>query len=338
MERDIDLVIPMVFPQDPEWQREYRRRCGGSTAGDAAGTVGNVRWRSWGTEELLVKCCMKYMPWLRCIYILLAQESQARFLNGGYESHEATAGEAAGTVPEVRLVFHREFMPAEVLPCFSSPCIEMFLHRIPGLSERFIYANDDMFPLSPLEPDDFFYYRATNAADVVKGVAGAELFTLCSPLLPCQHIYELAYPKNPNIFQRKCMWQQNMVGRAFGQQYARTWLRNGHSFAAILKSSCEEVWRRYGKEIRRNLSSLKRTDRSANHYIYQLYQYFTGMYVDHDLKKQYVGDGVATDRLADIIRDPQAGIVCINDNEKEKDWKRRAEIVRREIEAKLDNS
>jgi hypothetical protein len=37
----------------------------------------------------------------------------------------------------------------------------MFLHRIPGLSERFIYGNDDMFPLSQLEPEDFF--RGRNA-------------------------------------------------------------------------------------------------------------------------------------------------------------------------------
>lgn len=308
MERFIDLVIPMVFPHDPEWQREYAR-----VLGCSAGTAANVRFRSWGTEEMLVRCCMKYLPWLRTIHILLAAPSQVQ------PWMETLAGEPRGTLPKVKIVFHREFVPPEVLPCFSSPCIEMFLHRIPELSEQFIYANDDMFPLSPLEPEDFFRSDGRDGA------------------VPCQHFSERAYPANPNIFQRKCMWQQNLVGSTFGRRYTRVWLKNGHGFAPILKSSCEEVWRLYGDEIRRNLSPLKRTDRSANHYIYQLYQLFSGRYVDHEPRGRYVGDGVATGSLAAIIRDPQAGIVCINDNEREGDWQRRAAIVRREIGTRLKN-
>lgn len=323
MERSIDLVIPMVFPQDPEWQREYQR-CNG-TAGDAAGTVAHVRYRSWGTEELLVMCCMKYMPWLRTIHILLAQESQVQPWMGRYngipESREGGIPASRNTgMPTVNLVFHRDFIPSEYLPCFSSPCIEMFLHRIPGLSERFIYGNDDMFPLSPLEPEDFF--RGRNAD--MEGRA-----------LPCQHFHEAPFPAKPNIFQRKCLWQQNMVGGAFGKRPTNTWLKNGHSFAALLKSSCEEVWRRHGDEIRQNLSPLKRTDRSANQYVYQLYQHYSGQYVDHAPRERYLGKNTPTSRLAAIIRDPHCGILCLNDNEKIDDWEQRAAVVRTEIGRKL---
>ena len=41
---DIDLVIPMVFPSDPVWQRDYERSHGGT----AFAAARNVRWRSWG--------------------------------------------------------------------------------------------------------------------------------------------------------------------------------------------------------------------------------------------------------------------------------------------------
>ncbi len=38
---------------------------------------------------------------------------------------------------------------------FSSPAIEAHLHRIPGLSKKFIYFNDDVFLGAPTKPEDF---------------------------------------------------------------------------------------------------------------------------------------------------------------------------------------
>lgn len=304
---DIDLVIPMVFPSDPVWQLEYRKYKGGDDATQI------VRFRSWGTEELLVRCCLKYMPWVRCIFLVLALPSQEP------EWMRILAAKPQGTGhPEVRVVFHREFMPEEYLPCFASPCFEMFLHRIPGLSEYFIYGNDDMFPLSPLEVSDFFRPAKPGGA-----------------LLPCQHITERAYPAKPNVFERKCLWQQNMIAKPFGKHFTKTYPDTGHVFSAILKSSCEEVWRRHGDEIAMHLSPLKRTDRSANNWIFQLYQQYAGLYVDHRPPGHYTDQNTKTERLAAIIADPQAGIVCINDNENIMDWEQRAAVVREAIEAKL---
>ena len=114
----IDLVIPMVFAQDPHWQSDYvRYHVGGSVR-----AMKHVRWRSWGTEELLVRCCLKYMPWLRCIHILLASETQVQ---DWMKEMVAAAQQQTGR-PSINLVFHREFIPEKYLPCFTSPCIEMF--------------------------------------------------------------------------------------------------------------------------------------------------------------------------------------------------------------------
>lgn len=297
MERDIDLVIPMVFPQDPEWRREYQRY----HSGDA--TL-SERFRSWGTEELLIKCCMRFMPWLRRIHILLAQESQVQEWMRLVSRNNVTT--------ELRIVFHKDFMPEKYLPCFASPCIEMFLKEIPELSEYFIYGNDDMFPLSPLEPEDFFREGK-----------------------PCQRITDRDYPISPNVFQRKCMYQQNMIGKPFGLHFTGTYTDTGHIFAAIRKSSCEEVWRRHGEEITKYLSPLARTDRSYNHYIYQLYQQFSGQFVEHRPPKHYVDQDTTTKQMTAVIGDPRAGIVCLNDNEKTYDWRTRAMVARREISEKL---
>ena len=58
--------------------------------------------------------------------------------------------------PNVRVVTHKDIFPnPDHLPTFSSPAIEINMHRIPGLSNRFIYSNDDLFLMRPICPGKF---------------------------------------------------------------------------------------------------------------------------------------------------------------------------------------
>ncbi|XP_044260231.1 N-acetylglucosamine-1-phosphotransferase subunits alpha/beta [Tribolium madens] len=84
----------------------------------------------------------KYAPWIRHVFIVTNGQIPS-WLNLDYE--------------RVSLVTHEEiFEDTFNVPSFSSPAIEMHLHRIPGLSKRFIYFNDDIFLQSPLFLDDFY--------------------------------------------------------------------------------------------------------------------------------------------------------------------------------------
>lgn len=58
--------------------------------------------------------------------------------------------------PKIHIVDHREILPAEDLPTFNSMAVETVLHKIPGLSEHFLYANDDMF-FGNFVTKDFFF-------------------------------------------------------------------------------------------------------------------------------------------------------------------------------------
>ena len=44
----------------------------------------------------------------------------------------------------------------QYLPTYNSHTIELNLHRIPGLSENFVYFNDDVFLIRPVTPQHFF--------------------------------------------------------------------------------------------------------------------------------------------------------------------------------------
>ena len=78
-----------------------------------------------------IRCAFRHAPWLRHFYIVT---------NGEYPSWLKIED------PRVTLVTHAELWPDPTqLPTENSNAIESVLHRINGLSEWFLYSNDDMF-------------------------------------------------------------------------------------------------------------------------------------------------------------------------------------------------
>lgn len=139
MKDKIDVVITYVNMEDEIWQEQFIREKTSYTGNENAIDVS--RFRDWGTLKFVLRSIDKYAPFVNNIFLVVQMESQ---------------------VPEwinrktMNVVLHEEFMPAEVLPTYSSCAIEMYLHLIPGLSEKFIYFNDDMILWNRHRPEDFF--------------------------------------------------------------------------------------------------------------------------------------------------------------------------------------
>ncbi len=127
---DIDLVIAWVDGSDPAWLAEKRRFQSGE---DGDGDV-VCRFRDWGLLPYWFRAAERFAPWARRIHFVTWGHLPP-FLNL--------------TAPKLHIVRHEEYLPAEYRPTFSSHVIEMNLHRIEGLSEHFVYFNDDMFLLQP---------------------------------------------------------------------------------------------------------------------------------------------------------------------------------------------
>ena len=288
----IDYVVPMVFHDDPLWQADVRK----ADISYREGRLDSfVRFRSWGTEEYVVRCVRRFMPFVRTIYILLARESQKK------EWMDADG---------VRVVYHREFIPDRFLPTFNSLTIEMFLHRIPGLSERFIYGNDDMFPVAPLREEDFF------EGDV-----------------PCQHHEEKPFPAAPGVFHLFCLNGLNFVAKEFGKKYGVTFLRGGHSMTPMLRKTWEYLWFIGGREIEGSVSQFREPTNFIQ-WICPWWHHLAGNYIDRVPERVYVStrDGVE-DMKAAILG--CHGIVCVNDNECEADYLKYSVAVKAALEEKL---
>lgn len=97
-------------------------------------------------QEMLysLRSVWKHAPWVRNIYIITNGQIPS-WLNLQH--------------PRIHMVTHKAiFANSSHLPTFSSPAIEANMHRIPGLSEHFIYLNDDVMFGRPLSPSDFYTY------------------------------------------------------------------------------------------------------------------------------------------------------------------------------------
>ncbi len=142
---NIDIVYLWVDGNDDGWrakrQSAYDRI---HTNGDnSIARFGNVEGRFRDNEELR--------------FSLRALESF--FPNHGH-IYIVTDGQVPAWLhpsPQLTLIDHRDLIPEASLPTFDSGHIESYIHRIPGLSERYFYLNDDVFFGAPVCVEDWFF-------------------------------------------------------------------------------------------------------------------------------------------------------------------------------------
>lgn len=128
----MDYVITYVNSLDKEWLKG----CSGNKQ-----NVNNPRFRDFGFLRYHLRMIEQNLSFIDNVFLVISSRTQIpKWLNTN----------------KVRVVLHEDFIPREVLPTFNSSVIETFLCNIPNLSERFIYANDDMFTIRPLKEENFF--------------------------------------------------------------------------------------------------------------------------------------------------------------------------------------
>lgn len=136
---DIDLVYTWVDGNDSEWRKRRDAIMGRPDKSEGE----NHEGRYTDNDELKysLRSVELYAPWIRRIFIVTDRQIP--------EWLDASN-------PKIRIVDHSEILPPEALPTFNSNIIEHALHRIPELSEHFLYANDDMLINREVKPSDFF--------------------------------------------------------------------------------------------------------------------------------------------------------------------------------------
>jgi hypothetical protein len=142
----IDAVIAWVDGEDPEHIARINEAL--VALGKTPRSAASTRFASRGEIYHCLRSIGRFAPFFRRIHIVTDNQRPALEQYG-------IAGEL---LDKIGIVDHRQIFAGfeQYLPTFNSRSIEVMLHRIPGLSDRYVYFNDDMSLIRPVRPEDFF--------------------------------------------------------------------------------------------------------------------------------------------------------------------------------------
>lgn len=144
MSYPIDAVITYVDSSDPEWKSNLDvilPTVWNPEFNPPDAAVGN-RFRSLDELKYCIRSIEQNAPWIRMIHLVVSSPSQLpQWLD---QSNQ-----------KLRIITHDQIIPTAHLPTFNSHVIEAHLHRIPYLSEIFLYFNDDIFLNRTTSQSDF---------------------------------------------------------------------------------------------------------------------------------------------------------------------------------------
>lgn len=144
----VDAVVTWVDGDDPVHRQKRLAYLENVSPGETLDKRAAVNTRFSATFELEfnLRLLRKNAPWLRTVFLITDDQKPAWL--------DDVTREALG----VKLVDHREVFKGyeSALPVFNSRSIETLLFNIDGLSENFIYLNDDFFVIRPSKPSDWF--------------------------------------------------------------------------------------------------------------------------------------------------------------------------------------
>lgn len=319
----IDFVIAWVDGSDKKWQEEKALYTGCKmSAGHEAEDDREERYRDGGTLKYWFRGVEKYAPWVRKIF----------FVTWGHLPEWLDTSNE-----KLVIVNHKDYIPEQFLPTFNSHTIEWNFHRIPGLSEQFVYFNDDMLLVRPVESETFFQNGKPRDMMAFQPVVA----NVDSPVMP--YIYLNNSMLLAKYFDKRvCVkknWKQyfhigypmmyffyNMLELAFPRY---TGFYTVHGPSPLLKSTYRTLWEKEQECLTETCSHKVRSKEDVSQYVLREWQKLSGEFVPGDVQRdcRYFNMDHDNRALIHTIRNQMAKMVCVNDSNEQIDFER----VTREI-------
>ncbi|MFC5185606.1 stealth family protein [Actinomadura harenae] len=301
----IDVVYTWVDGGDPAWRTRRdaaHERATGETLHEQA--ANESRYISRDELRYSLRSLALYAPWVRHIYIVTDAQVPP-WLNTAH--------------PKITVVDHKEiFGPRGLLPTFNSHAIESQLHHIEGLSEYFLYFNDDVFLGRPLVPNSFFHPNGTGK--FFPSSKRVDLRDRSAADLPAT-----AAGKNT----------RRLIERTFG---GVPLARIKHTPHALRRSVLSEIEHQFAAESAETAAHQFRhpDDVAIPSSLYHYYSFFTGRAVEADMTYRYINlaSPEAAERLDTALEQRPYECFCINDTEFDaEETARQHELVERFLQA-----
>ena len=145
----VDAVIAWVDGSESELNKKRNHYLNLSLKQQIPGAA-NTRFKALYEIRYCVLSILKFAPFIRKIFIVTdKQDPKISSIVKKYFPER---------ISDFRIVDHTEIFEGyeSYLPTFNSICISNMLWKIKGLSDQFIYFNDDVFLARPTDPSTFF--------------------------------------------------------------------------------------------------------------------------------------------------------------------------------------
>ncbi|ALD13085.1 Capsular polysaccharide phosphotransferase SacB [Clavibacter michiganensis] len=278
---DIDMVFSWVDGNDPEFQKRRAERMKDVVVGE--GDDSEARFRQIDELKYALRSVYLFAPWVRRIFIVTDSPKPAWLADH----------------PGVTFVRSEEFFtdPA-ALPTHNSQAVESQLQHIPGLSEHFLYSNDDMFFGRPVQPGMFF-----SPGGITKFIEASTRIGLGDN------------DSDRSGFENSARVNRRLLMDRFGRLITR---HLEHAATPLRKSVLLELEREFAEDFHRTQLSRFRssTDISVTNSLYHYYAQMTARAVQQESAKVTYVDTTSRaglDLLPGLLKRRSQDFFCLND-------------------------
>ncbi len=300
---DIDFVILWVDMNDPDWRAEFSKYSGRTV--NPSNSVSEARFRENGFLKYWFRGVAKFAPWVRTIHFV---------------TNCKTPDWLDLSNPKLRIVHHKEIIPAAYLPTFNSGVIERYIHRIPGLSEHFVYFNDDFYIINHVRKERFF--RDGLPCDIAAQDYNPSWSQWYKMLKNNIRIINRHFSKREVMARDSAKWFDPSYGRKARWNHLLRFyprfitLRTPHNAQPYLKSTFERAWAAAGEELSATSANRFRASTDLTHELFRTWQICEGNFAPLNtyLDTKMFPLMVRAKQAVRAIYEQRYNLVCLNDN------------------------
>lgn len=325
----IDFVVSWVDGDNAEWLAEKEKYNPSALTGV---DVRKRRFRNWYIFQYWFRAVEAYAPWVNKIYIVTPGH-YPEWLNLNH--------------PKIVLIDQNILLDEKNRPSFNNCAIELYLHRIPGLSEHFVYFCDDMFLTNPVTPRHFFRKGlpldsvgftalGVHVSDDGKTFYGIPARNLC---LVAKH-----FCKN-KVFKQN--WKKFLDLRN-GKYVLRTLavspfshftgINEPHTANSYLRSTYVDLWNRAEEDLQDTINARFRQEYGLSQWGVRYWQICMGNFNVRSVgffESINVKDTKTADKAIRMLSDGKQKVLCLNDDVKDIEYEAVKEMMQTAFEEKL---
>lgn len=299
----VDLVYLWVDLDDPAWRqkqitfkKKFQEMSGDVYQNLPHDAISNSHYEQMDELYFSILSVRKYMNWVRNIYIVV-DEQKPKWFDALKE-----------IIPKIQLVDIRQIMDPGYIPCYNSIAIETNLYKIPGISEYFIYANDDMFVGDTIKKSDLIHTDGRVS------------------IIPHSEKFAKRY-RNMSAHKYHLINMRNMLDFEFGEKERQ---RIQHVPLVLRKSVYEEIVAKFPKEVMKNHTPFRDKGNFHVHYFVQWYMLETNRAIWKNLPNIVINPSKTEEDMEkyfENIRKRKYKWICMNNMEDEDKNKKMREFL-----------